>query len=380
MIEVQEIRDIDELAGYRLAWNSWLADTPRATFVNTFDWLENYWRHFGAEQQLRVLVVRSAGAPVGIVPLCVRTERHGLGTPRVLTYPLDGWGSWYGPIGSNPAVTMLAAMQHIRRVRRDWDMIDLPSTAPPSRDGGRVGRSMRIVGLLSEQRPHQIDFARRFRRRLGQLLGQQVAAKCGMRCGACCGAFSNNDDVEYIRHRPAPAREGDGDPRWDLYAMCQQVALASWQADSTTGTTLTHERVRHFLRDAHAIAARNGNGRRESAVGRRSAGGVCLQLSLHGRLTGRARRLRCVARHRRVWAPRSCCGRSRTAASGATCRSILGRARRSSSGGCGRDAEASYRMTYAPLAFVAVAGGAAFAVGDAAIAAADADRRKAATA
>ncbi len=58
-----------------------------------------------------------------------------------------------------------------------------------------------------------------------------------------------------VRVRPA---KDDGDPRWDLFAMCQQVALASWQATSTTGTTLTHERVRHFLRDAHAIAAHNG--------------------------------------------------------------------------------------------------------------------------
>src|SRR5262245_20933403 len=134
MIEVQEIRDIDELAGYRLAWNSWLADTPRATFVNTFDWLENYWQHFGAGQQLRAIVVRSAGAPIGILPLCVRTERHGLGTQRVLTYPLEGWGSWYGPIGSNPAATMMAAMQHLRRVRRDWDVINLNASTPPTRD------------------------------------------------------------------------------------------------------------------------------------------------------------------------------------------------------------------------------------------------------
>lgn len=257
MIEVQEIRDIDELASYRMIWNSWLADTPRATFVNSFDWLENYWHHFGAGQQLRVLVVRSAGAPVGIVPLCVRTERHGLGTQRVLTYPLDGWGSWYGPIGSNAAATMLAAMQHIRRVRRDWDVINLNSSTPPSRDAARVGRSMRIVGLLSEQRPYQsvshVDFAGGWD---GYLGSKTKKVRHEMR-RVLRRAFEN-ENIEYIRHRPAPAREGDGDPRWDLYAMCQQVALASWQADSTTGTTLTHPSVHHFLRDAHALAAHAG--------------------------------------------------------------------------------------------------------------------------
>lgn len=257
MIEVQEIRDIHELAGYRMIWNSWLADTPRATFVNSFDWLENYWHHFGAGQQLRALVVRSAGTPVGIVPLCVRTERHGLGTQRVLTYPLDNWGSWYGPIGSNPAVTMLAAMQHIRRVRRDWDVINLNSSTSPSRDAARVGRSMRIVGLISDERVDQsvshVDFDGGWD---GYLSSKSKKARHEMR--RVLRRVFDDDNIEYIRHRPAPAREGDGDPRWDLYAMCQQVALASWQADSTTGTTLTHPGVHHFLRDAHALAAHAG--------------------------------------------------------------------------------------------------------------------------
>ena len=66
MIEVQEINDIDELAGYRLAWNSWLANSPRATFVNTFDWLENYWQHFG----------RRSAAPRARGPLGGHADRH----------------------------------------------------------------------------------------------------------------------------------------------------------------------------------------------------------------------------------------------------------------------------------------------------------------
>ena len=78
MIDVQEINDLEELAGYRLLWNSWLAQSPRATFFNTWDWLDNYWRHFGQNQTLRVLVVRSAGSPIGILPLCIRTERIAL--------------------------------------------------------------------------------------------------------------------------------------------------------------------------------------------------------------------------------------------------------------------------------------------------------------
>jgi CelD/BcsL family acetyltransferase involved in cellulose biosynthesis len=257
MIEVQEINNIEELAGYRLAWNSWLANSPRASFVNTFDWLENYWQHFGENQQLRALVVRSAGTPIGVLPLCVRRERYGVGSVRVLTYPLGGWGNWYGPIGSDPAATMLAAMQYLRNGRQGWDLIDLPATTTPSRDNGRVGRSMRVVGLLSRQTAWESSLLVRFDGTWNNYLGGRTR-KVRHEMRRVSRRVFESGDVEIIRHRPLPAREGDGDPRWDLFAMCQQVALASWQATAVHGNTLTHEPVRNFLRDAHAIAARNG--------------------------------------------------------------------------------------------------------------------------
>ena len=63
---------------------------------------------------------------------------------------------------------------------------------------------------------------------------------------------------EHVRHRPAPAAEGDGEPRWDLYDECERLAASSWQGSSTSGTTLTHPTVSSFLRDVHETAARAG--------------------------------------------------------------------------------------------------------------------------
>jgi CelD/BcsL family acetyltransferase involved in cellulose biosynthesis len=285
MVEISEIRSVDELSTYRLAWNSWLSSTPRATFVNTIDWLESYWQHFGEKQQLRVLVARHDGAPVGLLPLCIRKVRHRLGSARVLTYPLDGWGSWYGPVGVDPAVTMLGAMRYLQHARRDWDLLDLPWTAPPSRDGCRVARSLRVVGMLSNEAVHQtvshVDFAGGF----GDYLCR-LNRKSRHELRRVERRVFEQGNVEYIRHRPAPAREGDGDPRWDLYAMCQQVALASWQSSSTTGTTLTHDRVRHFLSDAHEVAARNGMVDVNLLLVDGRPAAFAYNYHYHGRLTG----------------------------------------------------------------------------------------------
>ena len=89
MVEVVEINDVEELSQYRLLWNSLFAATPNATFFLTLDWLEAYWRHFGHDQKLRVLIAYAAGEPLGILPLCVRREKFRLSTVRVLTYPLE---------------------------------------------------------------------------------------------------------------------------------------------------------------------------------------------------------------------------------------------------------------------------------------------------
>jgi CelD/BcsL family acetyltransferase involved in cellulose biosynthesis len=64
--------------------------------------------------------------------------------------------------------------------------------------------------------------------------------------------------VAYLRHRPSGAAGGDGDPRWDLYDACEALAERSWQGASLTGNTLSHGRVRPFLRDVHAAAAEAG--------------------------------------------------------------------------------------------------------------------------
>jgi len=257
MVEVKEINDIEELSQYRLLWKSLLAATPEATFFLTLDWLETCWRHFGTDQKLRVLIVYAAGEPIGILPLCVRREKYRLSTVRVLTYPLDNWSTWYRPIGPNPNATMMAAMQHLRSTPRDWDMMELRWVADDATHGGKSARALRVAGMLSEKQEYQttsiIDlptdwklFAAGKSRSTRQQFKRQTRH-----------AFEELQ-AEYIRYRPAPKSEGGGDPRWDLYAMCEEVASSSWQSGVTNGNTLTHGSVRNFYRDAHETAARLG--------------------------------------------------------------------------------------------------------------------------
>ena len=258
MIHVEEISQIEQLDGYRLLWSAMWRQTPGATFFQSPDWLEVYWRHFSADQRLRVLVVHSDSRPVGILPLVVRRESTRVGSVRVLTYPLHDWGTFYGPIGPNATATLAAGLRHIHRTPRDWDMLDLRWIDLAGCDRGRTEGAMQRAGLSCRvqawDRAPRVELDgvwddywngrdKKWRHnveRLGRRLAQQ-------------------GELTLLRYRPAAAADGDGDPRWDLYEQCLEIARKSWQGSSTNGTTLSHESVAAYLRDTHAAAARSGS-------------------------------------------------------------------------------------------------------------------------
>lgn len=257
MADVIEINDIEALDAYRLTWNALLAETPTATFFHTPDWLSVYWRHFGQGQKLRVLVVRAAGRPIGVVPLCVRAERRRVGLVRTLSYPLDGWGNTFGPIGSNQTAALLLAMRHVAQTPRDWDRVELGWVLHESVDRGRTARGMQLAGLRPAVEEHESSSVVTLPDSWEEYLaGRNAKVRHELRRQR--RRINEAGHVEYVRRRPAPAAEGDGQPHWDVYQECERVAAASWQSRVTDGNTLTHAEYRDYYRDAHAAAARLG--------------------------------------------------------------------------------------------------------------------------
>ncbi len=255
---VDEVNDLKELAGYRMLWNALLPQTRRATFFQSYDWLVSYWRHFGEGQRLRVLVVSSGDEPLGILPLVVRREKTRIGAIRVLTYPLHDWGSFYGPVGPNATATLLGAMRYLRGTPRDWDALDLRWVDVDHCDHGRTGHAMRLAGF----RAHKQVWSQSCLVEMQGTWQEYYAgrpAKWRQNVERGVRRLSDEGELVHLRHRPEPAACGDGDPRWDLYDQCEDLAARSWQGSSSTGTTLSHDSIRPFLRDVHAAAARTGS-------------------------------------------------------------------------------------------------------------------------
>ena len=152
MIAVTELTSLEQLSEYRLLWRSLHGRTPGAGFFQTRECLESYLRHAGPEVSLRTLVVSVALKPVGIVPLVQRPVASRLGNVQALTYPMVDLAGFMGPLGPNPAATMLGALKHLRDVTGEWELLDLRGVDEAGVDGGRTANAFRMAELPVSRR------------------------------------------------------------------------------------------------------------------------------------------------------------------------------------------------------------------------------------
>lgn len=257
MSSVIELNEIDGLKDYQADWNRLLAVTPGGNFFQSLDWLQVYWQHFHADQRLRVLIVREADEVTGIVPLCIRSIDTKFGSCLILTYPFDDWGSFYGPVSADPETTLVTAMNFIKQSQQDWDLIDLRCVDTDGFDGGATEKSLENVKLPYKKTEwNQSAYVN-----LDQNWDDYLASRSGKARQTYLRSerrIKDEGEIEFLRYRPRGEQYGESDPRWDLYEICEEIARKSWQGDSTTGTTLSHENVAQYFRDTHASAARFG--------------------------------------------------------------------------------------------------------------------------
>jgi CelD/BcsL family acetyltransferase involved in cellulose biosynthesis len=256
-IEIREVNDLQGIEQYSAAWNKLLPSTPGASYFHSYDWFATYWRHFGAEQRMRVLFLLDEGRLAGVVPLVVARERTKLGRLRSLRYPLHGWGSFYGPIGADCRSILRCALKHVLATRRDWDLLDLLWVDRDGADDGATAAAAADVQFPLRASPWlasaQIDISGGWD---SYWAGRKSHFRTNVRRNE--RRLCEQGELSFVRHRPPAAEYGCGDPRWDLYDECERTAASSWQGSSQTGTTLSHDSIRAYLRDAHRAATAFG--------------------------------------------------------------------------------------------------------------------------
>jgi CelD/BcsL family acetyltransferase involved in cellulose biosynthesis len=148
------------------------------------------------------------------------------------------------------------AFEYLRLSRREWDTIDL-RWVDPDRTLEPTEQALRRAGYHAYRTRWDTTSVVDLRGTWEDYLAGRPGKwrNCFRRWER---RLKQNGRVEFLRFRPRGERHGDADPRWDLYDACEHIAARSWQANSKTGTTLTHDSVQAFLRATHAAASRFG--------------------------------------------------------------------------------------------------------------------------
>ena len=151
----------------------------------------------------------------------------GVGRVRTLTYPLHDWGTFYGPIGPNPTATLLAGLPHSPHATRLGHA--RPSLGRWRRlRPGADERTMELAGLHPHAKPGTLPRGSRSRAWQDYWSGRDKKWRHNIeRCGR---RLAEQGEVTFQRYRPEGAGRGDGDPRWDLYDACVEIARRSWQS------------------------------------------------------------------------------------------------------------------------------------------------------
>ena len=256
-LRVIEISELSVFREHRGPWQTLWAHDRTATIFQSFEWIEAYWKYFGENEQLQVLLVYDGAELIGGVPCTIQRERRRVGELRVLTFLNDGWGSFYGPIGGSPQRSLEAALEHGLRHSTQWDLIDwrwVPDVPSSIAAVTQAFESLQMpfqrhfyseVALIDTRTPWDVYLSSRKRKFRENLRRSERR-------------LYEKGDVRFLRYRPAGAAEGEGDPRWDLFEECVALAGRSWQGHSSNGTTLSHDAVFPFLREVHELAARCG--------------------------------------------------------------------------------------------------------------------------
>ncbi|MDA1052855.1 MAG: GNAT family N-acetyltransferase [Planctomycetota bacterium] len=259
-----ELCHADQLTEYKSAWRELLAVTPHASFFQSAEWLAARWRHAASDENLFVVVTTDGAQPNGFVPLCIKRELTSCGLMRVLHFPLDGWGSFYGPISVLPEETLTAALHHVWRSRRTFDLVDLTTLPIAAATGGPRAVNSESASTTVDFVGRECDEATRVA--LLDLTGDwdsywesRNAQKNRRRNVERCERRLNElGTIRYERYRPGGLVTSDVEPRWDLYDACESIARTSWQDGLVEGNTMHHDHVRPLLRDVHLAAVDAG--------------------------------------------------------------------------------------------------------------------------
>ncbi len=146
---VERLTTFPQFCALKDEWNALAAEHVRTVFMTHF-WLEEWWRAFGAEHQMWVLLAREHGALVGILPLMLSAGPFGarklqfMGAGEVTPNHLDLIAA-----PDNRCRILQAVISYLCRCAGEWDVLELDKMPEDSQSVAALRSGLRTHGLRS---------------------------------------------------------------------------------------------------------------------------------------------------------------------------------------------------------------------------------------
>lgn len=128
----------DDFKALEDQWNGLVEKSKDCSVFQTFSWLSTWWRIFGQERQLRIILASDQEQLVGLLPVYIERTNLlpaiGLRKLRLVGYGGDTAPDDLGPIlgeGDHPTI-IRTLIDGLDSFRNEWDMADLEDLDPKS--------------------------------------------------------------------------------------------------------------------------------------------------------------------------------------------------------------------------------------------------------
>ncbi len=130
-MKVREIRNFDEFKRVKPIWDQMLENSPNNMFFLRHEWLRLWWRHFGRDKELLVLMVWDSNEPIAAAPFYIADEKiYGLRCRAVRIIGNDIALRSDLLLSKDPEETLRTILKHMMNIKNEWDLIcldDLPA-------------------------------------------------------------------------------------------------------------------------------------------------------------------------------------------------------------------------------------------------------------
>lgn len=126
MLTISKINSFEELLKLENEWNTMLEKSHTNTIFLTFEWITNWWKCFGDDKKLFVLLVKEEGTIIGIAPLMITTiKRFGITTNKVefIGMPLSDYSDLI--VSEKSAEVLEKIYNYLLENKKEWSFVKL---------------------------------------------------------------------------------------------------------------------------------------------------------------------------------------------------------------------------------------------------------------